>query len=318
MEILHIKAVKTKDMRNAAHYQFMEVVSSLLATHKDVALLVPTELAEFNRLLAIERAVYDFDRKSPLTIRINELDEQTRNDLHGLTDAVKSALHSHDPQVAASALLLDERIQQLGTIYDMPLEEQTATLTKLTDDFTGRLAVDVTKVGVNSWVTYILNDNLAIAGLMQQRSAEVSNRPHGQLRKGIRPEIEAVYKIIAGLIDANIVTNGETLCGAFVRQLNVEIAYFNEHDTPHHTRKNIADAVAVPVPVQTYTSEPIIVIPELHFVEEGQPTKKLVFATDFTVTYKDNVNVGDAEITVHGKGIYKGTKIITFNIARML
>jgi hypothetical protein len=305
-------------MRNAAHYQFMDVFGNLFVVYKDVALLVPTELTEFNRLLAIERTAYNFDRKSPLTIRINELDEQTGNDLHGLTDAVKSALHSHDPQVAESARMLYERIQQLGIIYSMPLEEQTATVTKLTDEFTGRLAVDVTKVGVNSWVTYILNDNLAITGLMQQRSAEVSNRPQGRLRNGIRHEIEAVYKRITGILDANIVTGGEALCGALVRQLNVEIAYFNEHDTPHRTRKNIADTVAVPVPVQTYTGEPVIVIPELHCVEEGQETKKLVFATDFTVTYKDNINLGDAEITVRGKGTYKGTKIITFNIARML
>jgi hypothetical protein len=32
-------------------------------------------------------------------------------------------------------------------------------------------------------------------------------------------------------------------------------------------------------------------------------------------TYKDNVEVGTATLVIHGKGAYKGTKTVTFNIA---
>ncbi|MDR3308932.1 MAG: DUF6261 family protein [Tannerella sp.] len=293
----------------------MEVFGDFFVIFKDVALLVPDELAEFNRLLAIERAVHNFDRKSPFTVRIHENDENTVRDMHGLTHSIKAALYSHDPQVVKSARILDERLQQLGIIYNMHFDEQTATITKLTDDFTGRLAADATKVGVNLWVTYIMEDNEAIKSLMSKRAAEISNRPSGDMRFGIRPEIEAVYKRITGIINANIVSNGEALCGDFVRQLNVKIAYVNEHDVHHHNLKNIADAIAAPIPVQTCTGKVIIPIPELHYAEEGRPTVELIFTVDFTVTYKDNLNAGDAEIIVHGKGNFKGQKIITFNIA---
>jgi hypothetical protein len=305
-------------LRNAGHYHFDEYFSNMFNVHKDVALLVTDDLAEFNRLLAIERIEYKFDRSSPFTEQIIETDVQTKNDLHGLTNAVKTALFSHDPQVAASAHTLEERLKQLGIIYDKPLDEQISTVEKLTDDFTGILAVDVTKIGATSWVTYIINDNVAMKTLMAERNAEVSNRPTGDMRDGIRPEIEGVYKIITGKIDANIVTNGEALCGAFVRELNVEIAYVNEHDTPHRNHKKMEDAIAAPIPVQSYTGKVIVPIPELHYVEEGKPTVELIFTVDFTVTYKDNLNAGDAEIIVHGKGDYKGQKIITFNIARTL
>lgn len=37
---------------------------------------------------------------------------------------------------------------------------------------------------------------------------------------------------------------------------------------------------------------------------------------DFSVTYRNNVNVGTATLILHGKGAYKGQKIVTFNIAR--
>jgi len=314
MKILHINSVRLWELRNAIHFRHMEYFGEMFITFPDVALLVTDELAEFNRLLAIERIAYKFNRKSPLTSLISEMDVNIMRDLHGLTHSIKAALYSHDPQVAAAAIILDERLHQLGNIYDRTLDEQTSTISKLTDDFTGRLAVEASKVGVNLWVTYIGDDNEAIKTMMSERNAEVSKRPTGNLRDGIRPKIEAVYKTIAGKINADITTNGETLCGAFVRQLNVEIAYVNEHDTTHHNRKNIEAATAVPIAVQNFTGKVITHIPELYYEEEGHPTVELVFAVDFMVTYKDNLYVGNAEIIVHGKGAFKGKKIISFNI----
>lgn len=42
--------------------------------------------------------------------------------------------------------------------------------------------------------------------------------------------------------------------------------------------------------------------------------KKLVNGTDYSVTYKNNKNIGTAEITVTGKGDYTGTKKLSFKI----
>ncbi len=47
-------------------------------------------------------------------------------------------------------------------------------------------------------------------------------------------------------------------------------------------------------------------------IKEG--TKTLVKGVDYTVKYKNNKKIGKATITVTGKGDYKGTKTITFNI----
>jgi hypothetical protein len=56
----------------------------------------------------------------------------------------------------------------------------------------------------------------------------------------------------------------------------------------------------------------------VHYCEEGKPTVKLWLGKDFSVTYKNNVKVGMAELTIHGKGDYKGQKSVTFNIARKI
>ncbi len=44
--------------------------------------------------------------------------------------------------------------------------------------------------------------------------------------------------------------------------------------------------------------------------------KTLLEGTDYSLTYKDNINVGKATITITGKGNYKGTKTVNFNIVK--
>ena len=51
--------------------------------------------------------------------------------------------------------------------------------------------------------------------------------------------------------------------------------------------------------------------PEVKVASEGKTLKK---DTDYTVTYKNNKNVGKASVTIVGKGNYSGTKTLTFNI----
>jgi hypothetical protein len=53
----------------------------------------------------------------------------------------------------------------------------------------------------------------------------------------------------------------------------------------------------------------------VHYREEGNPAAELALGKDFSVTYKNNTNVGMAEVTIHGKGTYKGHKTIPFNIS---
>ena len=47
-------------------------------------------------------------------------------------------------------------------------------------------------------------------------------------------------------------------------------------------------------------------------VKDG--TKTLVKGTDYTLSYKNNKNIGTATVTITGKGSYTGTKAITFRI----
>ncbi|MBQ4579891.1 MAG: hypothetical protein IJA83_04460 [Clostridia bacterium] len=72
---------------------------------------------------------------------------------------------------------------------------------------------------------------------------------------------------------------------------------------------SIADAVITDIADQVYTGEEIK--PE---VTVTMGNKTLVEGTDYDVTYSNNVNVGEATVTVTGKGNYTRTASTTFQI----
>ena len=84
--------------------------------------------------------------------------------------------------------------------------------------------------------------------------------------------------------------------------LNAEIHYAE-------TTESISEAEVEAIPDQTYTGS---AISPAVTVKLGGAT--LVKGTDYTVSYKNNVNVGTATVTITGKGDYTGTKTATFKI----
>lgn len=82
-----------------------------------------------------------------------------------------------------------------------------------------------------------------------------------------------------------------------------------ENYTVKSLKSDISELVFGKISARSYTGnalKPAVVI------KDGN--KKLVKGTDYSVTYKNNRNIGTAEITVMGKGDYTGTKKLSFKI----
>ena len=73
----------------------------------------------------------------------------------------------------------------------------------------------------------------------------------------------------------------------------------------------IKDCTISAIKDQTYTGKEICPVPVITY--GGKRLKK---NTDFTVTYTDNVKVGTAKCKIQGKGDYKGTKTVSFQIVK--
>ncbi|MDO5425167.1 MAG: hypothetical protein Q4F41_15705 [Eubacteriales bacterium] len=75
------------------------------------------------------------------------------------------------------------------------------------------------------------------------------------------------------------------------------------------TKTNLSQTTVSKIGKKTYTGKALT--PSVT-VKDGSTTLKK--GTDYTVSYKNNINVGTATITIKGKGNYTGTKTTTFQI----
>jgi hypothetical protein len=75
-----------------------------------------------------------------------------------------------------------------------------------------------------------------------------------------------------------------------------------------------AHTSVAPIPEQVYTGKQLTPLPRVFHKAHEAELRELVFAQDFTVTYKNNMDVGEAKLSIHGKGKYTGRYDTTFHI----
>ncbi|MDR3235659.1 MAG: DUF6261 family protein [Prevotellaceae bacterium] len=313
-----IKVIIFSYLRNDAHYEFLVEFRSLLVKYPAVQAIVAALYEAFTALLLKEEELINAMRKSDYTVQIADADHRVDRTITGMRELVVSAMHHFDPAVVAAAQSLYNRFQAFGDIAKKSYEEETAVVNLLIVDLNNPdYLPKVNLVGMLPWVHELVNAETAFEELLAQRNVADSQKPDGRL-KDVRREIEDVYRQMTERIAAAAIMDATPATDAFIAELNTKIAYFNEHNH-HHARKDISitdHCVVEPIATQAHTGKPVSVIPKVHYREEGKPTVELVFAKDFDVTYKNNTDVGTADLTIHGKGAYKGQKLTTFNIAR--
>jgi hypothetical protein len=294
-------------LRREAHYQFLELYNQLLNTFPEAKAIVDIYYDEFIDLLVQEKLLVDAQKSSDYTRLIVAADHQDDRLLVGINSLIDAALHHFDPAVVEAAISLLNRMKPFGNIIRKSYEEEVAAIRILLVDFEGEYANKVEIVGLTPWIKELRISVDEFERLLQSRSSEKAAKPVERLRD-IRHKIEIVYREMIDRIDAYNILNENDTCTAFIKELNVQIDYFNEHNH-RQVAKDIKTAVVKPIPEQKYTGKPITPIPEVSF--EGT---ELVFAKDFTLSYKNNQNTGNAEIIIHGKGAYRGRKSVTFFI----
>jgi hypothetical protein len=294
-------------LRSAAHYEFMVVFLNLLLKYPTVRNLVTAFFQTFTDWLEEEKHLVDVEKKSPLTEKIVDADKRIDRYITGIKNAVKSGLSHYDQNVVDAAKVLMIRLKAFGKIKNKPYEEESADVQILVDDFRNRYAHEMQLLGLEHWIDELEIAENEFTALFQQRNEETVSRPQEKL-KDLRKEIERVYKNMITAIQANLNLNIDPAVVEFTKVLNEHIKYFNEH-AHHQIKKDISQAIVDDIPNQFYTGKQIIVIPTIHYGKED-----LILSTDFTLTYKKNIEKGNAEVIIHGKGSFKNKKIITFNI----
>jgi hypothetical protein len=111
---------------------------------------------------------------------------------------------------------------------------------------------------------------------------------------------------------------------AFADEFNTLTNHYNtllhEHYGRLHARTDLSQANVDTIEDQPFNGTPVYVIPNVNLTvtdkEGNTKTITLVFAEDFTVSYRDNAAPGTATLIIRGIGRYVGKRIVTFNIKR--
>jgi hypothetical protein len=297
-------------LRNEAHYQFYLLVKKLFESYADVADIVTALLSQLYTPLSLEGKLVDAVRASEYTKQLEGADHRLDRAVAGLSLAIETALHHPDPNIVKAAERLTLRMKAFrGGIERKAYEEESAAIKILIADLQSTCAPQVSTLGLGVWVTEIAAAQAAFEQIFLLRSAEHIEKPQGNL-KDVRKEMDSLFHQITERIEAFTVMSGTSVTGEFIRKLNDEITYFNEHNYHHHHPKDINLATAATIPDQFRDGQPVTPMP----VVTDENGRKLVFARDYDLTYHNNDRPGNAFVTLHGKGAWKGKKTVSFTI----
>jgi predicted nucleotidyltransferase len=306
--------------RREEHYEYLIVFRSLMLKFPAVQTLVSMYYDAFVNLIGREEQIINTMRKSDYTEQIVEAAHRVDRLLVGMHETIAAALHHFDPVTVKAAQSLYNRVAAFGDIARKSYEEKIPDVDILIDDLQSEeYAEKVSAVGLSPWLSELRNAEAAFKQLLVLRNTEYSRKPRERFRD-VRGEADIIYRRMTGRINAAATLDDAAgTYDVFIAQLNAEITYFNNH-THHRARKNLSAGGAClidSIAAQTYTGKAITPVPAAYYRQEGKPAVELVFAKDFFVTYRNNVNAGTADLILHGKGAYRGQKKTTFTIARV-
>jgi hypothetical protein len=268
----------------------------------------------FDAWLAKEEAVIQWIRKSVLTEQIAEAARQIDRLLTGINAIVMASLHSSSAVITDAAHKVRIMLKQYGRISRKSYDEEAGDVRAVLELFNGTYAAEVTTLELTVRVSELSSAFDRFEDLLRRRETERSAKPSCTARE-VRKGIEGVYRRMAEIVNANSVADTSPDFAAFIDVLNPDIERLNaEFAKMRRDLGRGGHTVIDLVETQQYTGRPVTPLPAVHYLEEGKFVVELIFGKDFTVTYKNNVHAGMAELTVHGKGGYKGTKTATFNI----
>ncbi|MDR1561477.1 MAG: DUF6261 family protein [Dysgonamonadaceae bacterium] len=312
---MKILKINFGNLRNEAHLQFISLVQKLISSNPAIVNIVATLMGAFNSAVELERKLVDAVKSSPYTKQLAEIDRILDRNIAGMSAIVEGYLHHYDPKIVAAAEKIELRLKAFrGEIEKKPYEEESAAVKILLNDLGTTYAEEVELLGIDGWVFQISDAQTKFEETFIRRNEEWADRPTEKL-SDVRKHVDTLYRSMVELIDAYGSLNGYDVTGEFVRRLNSEITYFNEHS--HRVKHDIAHCEPEEIPNQVYSGYPITPTP-LVLYPTNKKTLRLELGKDYNLSFKDNVEVGNAQCTIHGIGAYKGSKTVTFIIKRFV
>jgi hypothetical protein len=250
-------------------------------------------------------------RSNPLTIQLKEIDGKIDGLFAELKRMIKAGEKSISQPKSNAANLLLQTFKPFWDVTSQPMVSQSSQLEELF------LRVNADQEMLNALA--VLDLNIAWGELIN------TNTNFNQIYDLRLEEDAAAAGPSASSIKTTVVKDYEDYCKAIEVTLSSlptpklellfnEINELRKKYVPKRPLKFDAEHVSVePVTAQKFTGKAITPLTKA-FYKTGTETIDLLFGTDYSLSYKNNVNVGQATITLRGKGKYSGNYVVTFYI----
>jgi hypothetical protein len=278
---------------------------------------------EYGIKLEQEDEIRKWFEKSEYTERKKRADGDRDKSYRSMASFVRVNRKNADPVVSQYAahidILLQEKYAKIpGLDYEAETNEIEQMLLQLRS---GEYMPAVQALGLSTWLEDLEEKNNTFKTYYQEAYQELGKKPDITLKEARKETDNALITIldrVKGLINLGLEAN---VLG-FVKEYNRHAEHYNtlvrEHYGRLHVKTDISLADFEAIPNQTYTGNPIFVIPKVSVKiksADGNTTVvDLIFSVDFTVSYINNIEPGTARVVVKGIGKYKGRSETIFNI----
>ncbi|MDR1371679.1 MAG: DUF6261 family protein [Dysgonamonadaceae bacterium] len=304
---------------NDAHYNY---VSNFDDSLKDASEAIETAVGslvdDFDALCIEESDLMKWVRKSDLTKKIQAADRDLDRTFSALRAVVRGLTYSKSTSILPSADYVYTMLMKYGNVNVKPYEDQCGIVKAVIENVSagGDYATDVSILAaapstINAAISDLKQSLTTFETLLGQRDKKKMKKPKRSF-KVVRREIEIVYHKITEIIDAYSISSTDASFNNFIDLNNEEIDRLNgEHQ---HVRYSIAKSQPAKIPDQQYTGYPVTPVPEVLFKDSDGVLHHLSLGKDFYLKYKDNKEVGNATMFIHGTGKYKGKRTTVFII----
>jgi hypothetical protein len=307
-ELFHLRAGSLK-LANLAGLAGL-ADETLLIVEPQASLLGDTGVKTVAKLRADKTTMkteMDRPHSSLLTGPINEANEACDATLDDIKRTIKAGSRSTVASKASAGEVLEHFMKPFWNINKKPLLSQISMTGELLTRYLGDPALQqaAQTLAIAELFTALQSQNGTLSNLYNQRLEEyVGDLPSASdLKNTVAEDYNAVCDLLARAV------NTEPVQDALVNLFNGVNDIRKKYSALSPAKINLADAVTEPLPTQIYTGKAITPIPVMYY--EG---KELVFTVDFSLSYKNNVEVGEATVIMHGKGRFTGKHTRKFNI----
>jgi hypothetical protein len=310
--------------KEGSHVEFHVTMHEILKKYKALADTEPL-LSVYQAKIRQEERVFKFKRRNDFTRKKRETNFLRGEVFKGMRNLIRACKKRSEPALRDHAARLSNVVENYGDLSRAIYNVRTAGIDHIVEILSEpAYSASVEALCLDSWLAELTQLN-TLAKDYAAKVEEENVRKIDVSSRIARKETDRALRAIADRITAQIILDGEGAFQTLVAEFNVHVEHYNavvrEHYGRLHATVDISSANIATIGVQRYTGEPVYVIPKVKVrskKKDGEETEVvLVFGKDFTVSYKNNIGPGTAQMEIKGIEGYSGSIRTGFNIEKM-